>query len=145
VCFDIHYHRLVSLEFGDCIEFVFPCGQPKVYVGYLWINSTVVHVVPRIQAAQEKLEENFGKVCRFRIYSPESSSFYIELLDQKYGFAELRVDPKIYSNITKASSFIFEIEASDCDEHPHTTSRFVSCDFIFVFLLTLSSELKDQL
>ncbi|KAK4469720.1 hypothetical protein MN116_007244 [Schistosoma mekongi] len=113
----------VLLEFGDCIEFVFPCGQPKVYAGYLWVNSTVVHVVPRIQAAQEKLNENFGKACRFRIYGPESSSFYIELLDQIYGFAELRVDPKIYSNITKASLFILEVEASDCDEHPHTTSR----------------------
>ncbi|RTG87756.1 uncharacterized protein DC041_0001349 [Schistosoma bovis] len=64
-------------------------------------------------------------VCRFKVRSPESSPFYVELLDQKYGFAELRVDPKVSSNITKMSSFILEIEASDCDEHYRTTSRFV--------------------
>ncbi|CAH8513929.1 unnamed protein product [Schistosoma rodhaini] len=117
------FFALILLESGTCIEFVFPCGQPKIYVGYLWINATVVHVIPRIQAAPDKPNDNYGKVCRFKIHSPESSLFYVELLDQKYGFAELRVDPKLSSNITKTSSFVLEIEASDCDEHSRTTSR----------------------
>uniref|UniRef100_A0A094ZFL6 Uncharacterized protein n=1 Tax=Schistosoma haematobium TaxID=6185 RepID=A0A094ZFL6_SCHHA len=116
----------ILLESGSCTEFVFPCGQPKIYIGYLWINATVVHVIPRIQAAPDKPNDNFGKVCRFKVHSPESSPFYVELLDQKYGFAELRVDPKVSSNITKMSSFILEIEASDCDEHYRTTSRLFS-------------------
>lgn len=48
------------LESDSCIEFVFPCGQPKIYIGYLWINATVVHVIPRIQAAPDKPNDNFG-------------------------------------------------------------------------------------
>ncbi|CAH8523194.1 unnamed protein product [Heterobilharzia americana] len=113
----------VLLEFVSGVEFVFPCGQPKVYVGYLWLNSTVVHVIPRIQATSDKPNDKFGKACRFKVYSPENLPFYVELLDQKYGFAELRVDPKTLPSITKTSSLILEIEAMDCDEQPHTSSR----------------------
>nr|CAH8839723.1 unnamed protein product [Trichobilharzia regenti] len=113
----------VLLEIANGVDFVFPCGQPKVYTGYLWSNSTVVHVVPRIQATSEKLNDHFGKACRFNVHSSENLPFYVELLDMKYGFAELRVDPKISSNIKNTSSLVLEIQAIDCNEQPKTSPR----------------------
>ncbi|CAL8080056.1 unnamed protein product [Calicophoron daubneyi] len=116
---------LSVLKTLSAVSFVFPPGREKSYTGYLWKDASRVHLSPRLQANSSTDGQKSSEICGIRPYGTEKDAlpFYIEVLDPKYGFADIRVKPTEKIDFQREITKVFQIEAYDCNKPPNFSER----------------------